>query len=302
MNANKTHHLINMDQVTVRRALPDDRPSILTMVNLIWGSEDYIPQVLDEWQTDTQGCLLVAANKNEIIGLAKLSILAPNAGWIEGLRVHPAFRQQGVASALFHALVDIWEQSHQGPLRMITEADNTSVQRLCSTNNFSQMSEFQLYSGAPLRDADVELEPVNEYETEQAVALASRNPLLPPELLLMDIGWQWAPPTSALLEKAIHEKRAYWWLGRSGLLMTYDNFDENGVKSLCGQYAVCQPGQLRYIARALRGLAAAQGAGSASWTCWKLPGWEFSMEQAGYERQTERLLLFERESRGERFL
>jgi len=87
-----THNLI------IRAAKKEDEQDIQEISRLTWDGQDYIYEVFEEWLRD--GHFFVAEINNKVIGTAKLTIFPDKVGWLEGLRVHPEYRGQGIGRKL----------------------------------------------------------------------------------------------------------------------------------------------------------------------------------------------------------
>ena len=92
-----------MADVEVRPARPEDREAVLAFCQQTWDWGDYIEQVWDEWRHKPQDTLFVATLDGRPVGITNVRMLNDTEVWFEGMRVDPAFRQQGIASA--HKLI-----------------------------------------------------------------------------------------------------------------------------------------------------------------------------------------------------
>ena len=97
-------------QVVCRPALPLDTRGMLELTSQIWEGDDYVPKVWQEWLFDPQGLLAVAEFRGKIVGIGKLTRLSKQDWWLEGLRVHPEFEGQRIASRIQSYLLEIWER------------------------------------------------------------------------------------------------------------------------------------------------------------------------------------------------
>src|SRR5579864_1207376 len=94
-----------MSDLEVRRAREEDREAVLAFCQQTWEWGDYIDRVWETWLNDEQGALLVALKEGQPVGVANIRMLNAQEAWMEGMRVDPAYRQQGIASALFDAQI-----------------------------------------------------------------------------------------------------------------------------------------------------------------------------------------------------
>ena len=139
-----------MPQLEVRRAREEDREAVLAFCSQTWEWGDYIEYVWDEWLHDPQSALFVATMDGRPVGVANIRMLNATEAWLEGMRVDPAFRQHGIASALFEA--QITEALHRNALtaRLITESTNTAAIRLIERSFMRRVSAFAPFQADPV--------------------------------------------------------------------------------------------------------------------------------------------------------
>ena len=139
-----------MPQLEVRRAREEDREAVLAFCSQTWEWGDYIEYVWDEWLHDPQSALFVATMDGRPVGVANIRMLNATEAWLEGMRVDPAFRQHGIASALFEA--QITEALHRNALtaRLITESTNTAAIRLIERSFMRRVSAFAPFHAEPV--------------------------------------------------------------------------------------------------------------------------------------------------------
>ena len=97
-------------QVVCRPGLPLDTPGMLKLTSQIWEGEDYVPKVWHEWLFDPDGLLCVAELQGKVVGIGKLTRLSERDWWLEGLRVHPQYEGQRIASRIHSYLLEIWQK------------------------------------------------------------------------------------------------------------------------------------------------------------------------------------------------
>ena len=95
-----------MTQTTVRPAQTEDKDTILAFCTHTWDWGDYIDRVWDDWFVDPQGELFVAVTDGQPTGVAHLRMINATDAWLEGLRVDPNYRHQGIATALNMAILE----------------------------------------------------------------------------------------------------------------------------------------------------------------------------------------------------
>jgi ribosomal protein S18 acetylase RimI-like enzyme len=134
----------NMPNFEVRPARPEDREAVLAFCQQTWEWGDYIEYVWGEWLNNPQGKLFVANEDGQPVGVANMRMLNKTEAWFEGMRVDPAFRRHGIASALFDA--QIAEARHSGATtaRLITESTNTASIRLLERSSMTRVGAFAI--------------------------------------------------------------------------------------------------------------------------------------------------------------
>lgn len=139
-----------MPQLEVRRAREEDRDAVLAFSSQTWEWGDYIAYVWDEWLHDENGALFVATLDGQPVGIANLRILNASEAWLEGMRVDPDYRQQGIASALFDAQIAEALRRHALTARLITESTNTAAIRLIERNHMRLVNAYAPYRATPI--------------------------------------------------------------------------------------------------------------------------------------------------------
>jgi len=144
--------------IAVRLARPADKAAVLAFATSTWDGWDYIPQVWDAWLAAPDGVLLVACAQRAVRGanggsipagqpvaLARLTLLAPGEGWLEGIRVDPAVRGREVATNLQVAEL-AWAAAHDmRVVRYATGQENEGSHRLGARHGFTRLRDRRSY-------------------------------------------------------------------------------------------------------------------------------------------------------------
>jgi ribosomal protein S18 acetylase RimI-like enzyme len=139
-----------MSNLEVRPAREEDREQVLAFCRQTWDWGDYIADVWEEWLRDENGALLVAVQDGQPVGVANIRMLNAEEAWMEGMRVDPAFRQQGIASALFDAQVAEARRRGAATARLITESTNSSAISLIERSSMRRVSAHAPYRAGPV--------------------------------------------------------------------------------------------------------------------------------------------------------
>ena len=139
-----------MPHFDIRPARPEDREAVLAFCTHTWEWGDYIEYVWDEWLHDPQGTLFVATSDGRPVGVAHMRMLNTTESWFEGLRVDPALRQQGIASALYDAQLKEAIRRGATTARLITESTNASAIRLLERASMHRVGAYAPYRAIPV--------------------------------------------------------------------------------------------------------------------------------------------------------
>lgn len=115
----------------IRPARPEDQDAVGAFCSTIWAGQDYVPRLWEEWLHDPQGLLLVATWEEVPVAVARAAFYSPGEAWMEGMRVDPEYRRQGISGALSGALLEACRQRGARVARLMTMWNNTPVHRIC---------------------------------------------------------------------------------------------------------------------------------------------------------------------------
>lgn len=139
-----------MPHTEIRLARAEDRDIVLAFCANTWEWGDYVEYVWDEWFNDPNGALLVATIDDRPVGIAHLQMLTPDDAWLEGLRVDPAYRQQGLGSALNIACTEEAMRRGARYARLLTSSDNVASIAMVERNFWRRVGSFVSLSAEPM--------------------------------------------------------------------------------------------------------------------------------------------------------
>jgi GNAT superfamily N-acetyltransferase len=85
-----------------------DKEDVLEIAKHTWEGHDYLPYFFDSWVQDKESHPTAIEKNGHVVALANLRVIDNGrTGWMEGLRVHPDYRGQGLASILTHHVVKL---------------------------------------------------------------------------------------------------------------------------------------------------------------------------------------------------
>lgn len=253
-----------MSDWVIRLAHDEDEAAVRALSAHIWEGDDYVPDTFADWVSDPVGRFYLLFAGGRLAGFGKLTRLAAGEWWLEGLRVHPEFRGQGIARALHNYAVDLAEEMASGVLRFATASTNLATHHLAASTGFTLVSRHLL---AEAIVAPVPLPAVTPHLFQPAIpahhaALATWLTQAPVQQLtagLYEDGWQWfslLPALPALLAAG----RVYMWRDGLGVAVVDTVHDAEEPDIMWMNLAVTQnPVEMPALLTDLRQLAAYLG-------------------------------------------
>jgi N-acetylglutamate synthase-like GNAT family acetyltransferase len=208
-----------------RIARKSDRDDIMSFCNDTFSWGDYIAKVWDLWYTDRNGILFVAdlgekkrkenkihkSESNPTIAVSHVA-LCPNKRliWLEGIRVHPAYRRSKVATHLIGKMLLYGKKQGVKEASAIVATNNIASQHMIKKNGFEVASKWAYY--------EVTCK-VNRIRRKMTVKVASSKDISEIWIYLVNSeiyklsgkryasGWRWYYLDYASLERFIEEKR-----------------------------------------------------------------------------------------------
>jgi len=112
-----------------------------------------------------------------------------NTGWMEGLRVHPDYRNRGFADALTEHIIEKGLELHVQRLRYTTSTENTSSIRIGEKNGFERSVEMAVLwlenlNKPPHDESSAQISESNPKEIHQL--LQKNQTLIPKGVLIFD--------------------------------------------------------------------------------------------------------------------
>lgn len=139
-----------MPHTEIRPARAEDRDAVLAFCVKTWEWGDYVEYVWDEWLNDPNGALLVAIIDDRPVGVVHLQMLTPDDAWLEGLRVDPDYRHQGLGSALNIACMEEAMRRGARYARLLTASDNVASIAMVERNLWRRVGSFVALSAQPM--------------------------------------------------------------------------------------------------------------------------------------------------------
>ncbi len=284
---------------SIRPARPEDQGDVEAICAQIWEGHDYIPEVWQEWLNDPDGQLSVVTLKDRVVGLGKLTRIADDEWWLEGLRVDPAYRRLGVAHLLQSHQVGLAERTGRGVLRFATGSWNLPVHRNAARDGFRRVAEFLAYEAEPL-PGPCPLRRLTPDDLDAVWERIADSPILQAAGGLYEVQWHWMTLTRERLAGHL-ERGEVWGVELDGRLTGIAIVREDPERGrLAVGYVDGDPEGITALAWGLRVLAYERGYEKLRFRPPTHPPLLEALEAAGAVRAWEHSLwIFERPLKGE---
>lgn len=223
----------------VRAGLPHDRQAIasFTQNTFHWG--DYLSDVWDDWTRERRAKLLVAELDQRVVGTTHIACLGEGEAWLEGVRVHPDYRRQGVARELICAAHEWASKAQCRVVRLETDSHNSRARPLFESFGYREILEYVGWKGKPRKRgrADVRQAERGDLEMLWGMWQDSRLRVESREIVPAAVGWRWWRMSKARMRHAIDQKNV--WVTphsgetRGGMIWRHDE-DSRDLVTLLG--------------------------------------------------------------------
>jgi GNAT superfamily N-acetyltransferase len=130
-----------LDSLTFRPVRAEDKEHIIAFTFNTWGDDedDYIKDVFDDWVADPRGEFTAAVLDDRVVGISKLTDRGNDEWWLEGLRIDPAYRRRGIASAFNRYHVQLAKRLGGKVARYMTGDGNVGSQTIGARAGFQHI-------------------------------------------------------------------------------------------------------------------------------------------------------------------
>ena len=186
-----------------------------------------------------------------------------------------------------HEYIDAWWLEHgDGTVRLMTSSQRVKVHHLCEKLGYSKILEVKEFETDSLDEACASFQPVRKDEIPALLKATLDSPILALGRGLFDRGWDAIQPTEDILASIQQQGLAFWWRNRQGLLLAWDDENEDG-KVLGLGLPACSPELLLEMLLDVRRLAAQQGRVGVFWIAPLVPEVLSAAQAAGYRHHVE---------------
>jgi GNAT superfamily N-acetyltransferase len=249
-------------QLTIRPARPDDRAAMEHICAHTWEDGDYIPRVWDEWLADPKGALLVGelgAPEGKVVALSKITFQPAGQVWLEGMRVDPDYRGQGIGSRFLHFSLEYAREHGARIVRLATGGYNTPVHHITGHAGMEHIATYVLWlaeslpGGPPLTFLTPE-------HAAQVRELLQNSPVLAHTHGLYTVDWACQELSAALAAQLLDNHQVVAEFAPAGQLSALAILHaERGDDEMWIGFADGQQPALVDLLTAIRGYAATDG-------------------------------------------
>lgn len=279
--------------LTFRHVQPTDKDRILRFTQHTWEDGDYIEDVFDAWVAEPRGAFIAAVRNELVVSIAKITDLGHGELWLEGLRVDPEYRNQGVGQAMHEFNVAWARNSGARWVRFGTGEENTVSQSFGRESGFQRVGRFRRHGREP-HPEPVEAVVLSESDLERLLPWLD-SPGLRAAHGLYSSGRRWCSLNVARLRAHLKtgeviglprgDRLRAWAIvpakPRDGRLQAH-HLDGDGRRSM------------QDIARAVSALAETQGAQRVDYRACESTPLGAALLDAGYEASDFVMWIFER--------
>jgi GNAT superfamily N-acetyltransferase len=213
-----------MKAIELRPARWEDKAAIAALSAQIWDGEDYLADCFDDWTRDSEGQFTLAMAEDELAACNKLTRLAAQEWWLEGLRVDPRFRRTGLARLLHDYALELIRKKGGGQVRMTTACDNPAVLKIATKTGFAQQNSYLIArftlatAVAPAQFTATRFVPVAANDLPHFQERLTASDAFAAQGGLLEDGWVWYEilPRLPQLQR---DGRLFWHSGSDGALI-----------------------------------------------------------------------------------
>ncbi|PJF30444.1 MAG: hypothetical protein CUN51_07945 [Candidatus Thermofonsia Clade 1 bacterium] len=289
-------------ELTFRPVTAADREVLEAIAAQTWGGNDYLMDVFEAWIADSEGMFYAGCLPDgRLAGAAKLTRFGAGEWWLEGIRVDPTLRGQGIGRAIHAYGVALAEALHHasgeesGEVRFCTDVGNAPVHRMAATFQFRQVAQFWRYS-ARVQPSAVRAQTFQPCTLEHLSSLRAFLDSSPHfanvQVSTIEARWQCRRLTDARLRALIEGGMVWLWHGIQhnsahidGVLIGYVGSPYRKMPPEFNlTYLDARVGGLASIAQAARALGATLGVPSVRHMLLARGERLVAIEQAGWRR------------------
>ena len=271
-----------MARIDVRPARADDKDGVLAFCQNTFSWGDYVPAVWDRWLADADGQMLVGVIDQQPVALIHLAFIDEGVAWLEGMRVHPDFRRQGVGSAVDQAARTFARARGSRVARLATSVKNIAAQKTLAKESYTCVARYNEWQAKPARRQFSATRRATLNDADRVLEMWHASSTRAASMLLPDRHWHWTELSRSRLIDQISAGEVKMVDGGFALLLAYDEHDWSGTNL----HAMVGAEQSMFtLALAARGETAYRGYPQLEAMLIDYPPVNAALERAGFRRE-----------------
>ena len=179
-----------IDELVFRPGRPQDLPEVERLCTGTWDWGDYIPEVWEHWLADEEGHVAVAELEGRMVALGRVVIQPRGQAWLEGMRVDPEYRRQGIAWQFVHYKL-AYARAHGVRVARLSTADsNQPVHRMMKRLGMECVGRYEMLT-ADAQPGGEALHTLSASDAPAVTAFLERSPVLVAARGLYSLDWAW---------------------------------------------------------------------------------------------------------------
>jgi GNAT superfamily N-acetyltransferase len=207
-------------RVSIRPARPEDRPAIECICAHTWDWGDYVLEVWDDWLAEGDcggGHALVGEVDGLVVALSKVTLQTPHQVWLEGMRVDPDYRQQGIAGQFLKYSLAYAEDLGARAVRLGTSHQNVAVHKMVSRVGMRQIGSYGLRLAEPF-PGGAECRFLTLEHRDQVQAFLAASPVMALGGGLYSVHWAWQELSAERITEFLAQGQVMVQFGQDGSL------------------------------------------------------------------------------------
>lgn len=137
-----------MGKLSIRQATATDKPAVMKIAETVWEGNDYLPEVWDRWVSEpsNEGFLMTGEIEGQVVAVQHIDFQPKQVAWLEGIRVDPAFRNQGIGGRMLGRALKIAKEHRAVKARLSTAELNPMSAAIATSQGLTQIAKFHIYT------------------------------------------------------------------------------------------------------------------------------------------------------------
>lgn len=239
-----------MDSV-IRKLREEDVPELIEIARTTWDGHDHLPDLIKHWMSDKNCIPYVMDIDGKVVSVATLKIMDQGkTGWMEGLRVHPEFRERGLAAQMTNHLVHSAAEKKIEKIRLVTASENPAPRKLAESVGMNVIGQYSVFWKGYRRNFrwTHEIDNVDRLDKSEIIDFVQANSEILPNNLLIN-HWDVFDITQQNVD-AIVEANVEFWYGEGNspsLSSGFQHETRSGTEWSFSIYASTSDGFLSHL-------------------------------------------------------